>query len=124
MTSSNPIPTYIISVKLTDSTDSLWVRLYGENALPIMNGMTPDKFKQYLNLGDETREQEIKELLTSLNFRQFSVLVKPSVNDYNGQQSISFFGSKVFDFSYKKSNDFLIERLKIFEDKEDVKMED
>ena len=59
MVSPSPIPTYILSVKLTDSSGSLWIKIYGDSALPIMNNMTADKFKQYLDISDESREQEI-----------------------------------------------------------------
>ena len=124
MVSSSPIPTYILSVKLTDSSGSLWTKIYGDSALPMMNNMTADKFKQYLDISDESREQEIKDVLGNLNFKYFSVLIKPSVNNYQGQSSISYFGTKVYEFSNKKNNDFLIERLKTYIKKAEDNMED
>lgn len=124
MVSQSPVPTYILTVKLTDSSGSLWVKIYGDSALPVMNNMTADKFKQYLDISDESREQEIKDVLGSLNFKYYSVLIKPSFNEYNGQTSISYFGTKVYEFSNKKNNDFLIERLKTYIKKAEDKMHD
>lgn len=120
MTTQTPTPTYILSVKFSDGTGSIWVRVYGDSALPIMNQMTPEKFKVYLDLNEETREQEVKDQLNKLNHSAFSVMVKPSISEYNGQESLSYFASKVFDFSYKRNNDFLIERLTAYATKPDV----
>jgi replication factor A1 len=118
MTTTDPVPTYILSVKLVDTTGCLWTRVYGENAVPIMGNMTADKFKHFLELSDETREQEIKDQLKSVYFKSYSVLLKPSHNEYNGQTSLSYFASKVYDFSYKKNNDFLIQRIKSYTESE------
>jgi hypothetical protein len=120
MTTQTPKPTYILSVKFSDGTGSMWVRVYGDNALPIMKQMTPDKFKVYLDLSEESREQEVKDQLNKLNHASFSVMVKPSISEYNGQENLSYFASKVFDFSYKRNNDFLIERLTSYTDKPDI----
>lgn len=115
ITTATPVPTYILSVKFTDASGSLWARVHGDSALPIMKNMTPEKFKMYLDLGDESREQEVKEQLNQLCFNSFSILIKPSVSDYNGQQSLGFFASRVYDFSFKKNNDFAIQRLKAYQ---------
>lgn len=119
MTTAEPVPTYLLSVKLTDSTGSIWTRVHGDSAIPIMGNMKPEKFKNYLDLGDESRDQEIKDQLSAFNFKQFSVMLKPSMSEYNGQQSLNFFASKVYDYSFKKNNDFLIQRLKTFSEKAD-----
>lgn len=123
MTTANPIPTYMISVKLSDSTGSIWARVHGDSAVPIMGNTSAEKFKMYLDLGDESREQEIKEQLSSFYFNKFSIMLKPSMNEYNGQQSLNYFVSKVYDFSYKKNNDFLIQRLTQFTGKNETKTE-
>ena len=44
-------------------------------------------------------------------------MIKPSISDYNGQQSLGFFASRVYDFSFKKNNDFAIQRLKAYQRK-------
>ena len=119
LSSTTPIATYMLNVKLTDATDSAWVRVHGENALPIMGGITAKKFKtDYLSLNDDLREIEMREILNSLNFKEFSVLIRPSINEYNGNESLNFFASKAFNFSCKKNNDFLIERLNAYQRKE------
>ena len=89
-----------------------------------MGKMTADKFKQYLDINDESREQEVKGVLGGLNFKYFSILIKPSVNDYNGQTTISHIGTKVYEFSHKKNNDFLIQRLKSYMKKSSDEMAD
>ena len=122
MVSSSPIPTYILSVKLSDSSGSLWVKIYGDNATPIMGKMTADKFKQYLDISDESREQEIKDVIGELKFKYFSILIKPSISDYNGQTTISYMGTKTNEFSNKKCNDFLIKRLLTYQTKFDNSM--
>lgn len=89
-----------------------------------MNNMRPEKFKEYLDMKDESREQEIKDVFSSLMYKQYSVLVKPSMGEYNGQNSLNYAGTKVYDFSFKKNNDFLIDRLKKYKKKGDDHMQD
>lgn len=82
-----------------------------------MGDVTPEKFKLKLEENDETREVEIKEILNSLNFKQFSIQVKPTFNDYNGERSMSYFAQRVYTFSAQKNNDLLIHRLKAYQRK-------
>jgi len=89
-----------------------------------MGNISPEMFQKHLEQPDELREQEIKELLLGLNFKQFSVLIKPSISDYNNISTVSYLAQKVYDFSFKKNNEFLIDRLKTYSSKEDVQMED
>lgn len=119
LSSTNPVATYMINVKLTDATDFAWIRVHGESALPIMGGITAEKFKtDYLSLSDDLREIEMREILNSLNFKEFNVLIRPSISEYNGNENLNFFASKAFNFSCKKNNDFLIERLNAYQRKE------
>jgi replication factor A1 len=120
MTTNEPVATYILSCKIADSTGSMWVRVYGDAALPIMNQMTADKFREYLQMGEEVRENEVKEQLSRNTFGEYSFMIKPSVSEYNGQTSMSYFASKVYDYSYKKSSDFLMSRLQAYKDKPEI----
>ena len=122
MTSTSPVPTYILSVKVGDATGSLWIRVHGDTALPIMNNISAKDFNGILQQPDDAKEQEIKDTLGGLAFKEYSISLKPSISEYNGQMSTSYFAQRVFDFSSKKSNDFLIDRLYSYKRKEDIQV--
>ncbi|CAI2360853.1 unnamed protein product [Moneuplotes crassus] len=115
MSTSNPVPTYIITVKFTDGTGSIWTRIYGDNALPIMGNTKPEEVHKMFANDSEESNVEIRNFLNSLNFKEFSVMVKPSINSYNGQESLNYHGSNVKTYKPEKSNHFLLQRLSLFE---------
>lgn len=80
-----------------------------------MGNMKPEEFKEKMDLSEEVREQEIRDILQTQSFRKFSLMIKPTRNDYNNSQSINYFAQRVYDFSFKKNNNFLIQKLKAYQ---------
>lgn len=110
-----PIPTYIITAKLTDGTGSLWTRIYGDNALPIMGNTPPEEMHKMLQKEGEEANVEIRKFLNTLNFKEFSVMIKPSMNSYNGQETLNYNASSVRTVKPEKNNHFLLQRLAAYE---------
>jgi replication factor A1 len=116
MVTKNPVATYLITVKISDSTDSIWVKVYGDSARIVMGNLDPAKFKaDYLDQEGDDKTQHIKDKLMAMTFKQFSFSVKPSFSEYSGSQTVSYFANRVFELSHKKSNGFLIDRIKAYE---------
>ncbi|CAI2361170.1 unnamed protein product [Moneuplotes crassus] len=116
ITTNEPVPTYFISVKFTDGTGSLWTKVYGNNALEIMGNTQPDElFKMFQNEDDEEND-DVRKFLNTLNFKEYSVMIRPIINNYNGQESLNYLGSNIKTYSPEKNNHFLLQRLSLYQD--------
>ena len=106
------VPTYMLSARISDSSDSQFFNFY-RNEGTVLMGMPAEKLRDLKEQGDI---QVINEAYNDRIYRQFTFLVKVRMRPgYGGQeQKVDYVCCKVMPHSYKNENEMLLKRLKIY----------
>jgi Replication factor-A C terminal domain len=100
----NMIPTYMLTVKVSDASGTLYISFPRELGDPIM-GMSAKDFQEFKDRardsGENTYEQVIKNYLKdNVEFKTHHILVKGSADAYSrnpdGEQRFKFYAARVF----------------------------
>ncbi|CAI2359121.1 unnamed protein product [Moneuplotes crassus] len=131
---------YMLTARISDATDSLFVNLYRDNANPIMGGMTADEYSRFrednLTKVDEKIDQRtlalFKDKITSNYFKHHSILIRIKPEEHNNEIRFKYAGTtsikgnnpssndnKYIQFSFKKDNQNLLDRLECYSNKPD-----
>ena len=115
-------PTYMISAKISDFTDSLYINFTREHGEALI-GMPADAFKEKI---ESMTEEQTSDFFDQLMFRHFNILIKGRMETYMGEQRIRYFALKVLPAEGKpgvrhvqNENKSLLDRLKIYQDMPD-----
>lgn len=111
--------TYMISAKISDFTDSLYINFAREQGEAII-GMPAEAFK---TKSENMTSEELQEFFDSLMFRPFNIMIRGRMESYMGEQRVRYFAIKVLPREGPKSRQFLqneskslLERLNIYKD--------
>lgn len=85
-------PTYMITAKVSDFTDSIYVNFAREHGAALM-GMTAEEFKDFK---DSETEEKVQTYFDSLLFKTLNIMVKGKFEFFNGESRMRFFAVKVF----------------------------
>lgn len=95
-------PTYMITAKVSDFTDSIYVNFAREHGAALMGkfyqifidlGKSAEEFKQFK---EEETEDTVNAYFDQLLFKTFNIMVKGKFENFNGEQRMRFFAVKVF----------------------------
>ena len=104
-------PTYMITAKISDFTESIHVTFAREQGTQLM-GMTAQKFKDFK---ENNSEEVVQEYFDKLHFKTFNLMVKGKYSYYNGEQRMKYFVVKVFPHNVQSENKALLKRLAVYE---------
>ena len=111
----NCVPTYILTCKIADVSESNFVNFYRNEGTALM-GMTAEKLKDLKDQGDI---QVINEAYNDRLYRPYGFMLKVRPRSSYDCQSTNyqFVCVKVLPHSYKIANDMLLDRLASFKKK-------
>ena len=118
--------TYMMAAKIEDGTDTLFVNFYRNNAEPIMGGMTADEYYNFrlsCYRGPDKKEfnsELFKEKISENFYRNHSVLLKIRPEEHNKEIRYKFVGTKILEYSFKKDNWNLLDRLELYSNRDDT----
>lgn len=103
-------PTYMISAKISDFTDSIYVNFAREQGNFLMGKSASDfvKFKQ------SRSEDEVNEYFDSLMFKPLNLMIRGKLDQYQGNYKMRYFAIKAFDRNVKHENQSLLKRMEIY----------
>ena len=115
-------PTYMITAKVSDFTDSIYVNFAREHGAALMGkqsplsliycvGMTAEEFKEFK---ETETEEKMQMYFDSLLFKTFNVMVKGKFEFFNGENRMRFFAVKVFPHNVQAENRALLRRLELY----------
>lgn len=104
-------PTYMITAKISDFTESIHVTFAREQGTQLM-GMTAQEFMKFKN---NNTEEDVQEYFDKLHFKTYNLMVKGKYSYYNGEQRMKYFVVKVFPHNVQSENKALLKRLAIYE---------
>lgn len=105
-----PIPTYMVDAKLTDGTGSIFASFYADQGEQLFDGFTAKEFSDLQRYGTD---QEVKDKIEELLYKQIRVLVKARINNYGRDAgNIKWYGQKVMTYKMQSHNLDLISKLK------------
>jgi len=104
-------PTYMITAKISDFTESIFVNFAREHGAALM-GMTAEEFKEFR---ETESEQEVQNYFDSLLFKTFNIMVKGKFEFFNGENRMRYFAVKVFPHNVQAENRALARRLEMYE---------
>ena len=108
-----PVPTYMITAKVTDFTDSIYVNFTREHGTAVI-GMPADKFKEFRERQDD---DTIMNFMDSLLFRRMNIMVKAKLECYQGENRVRYFALKVFPCNMHSENKALLQRRASYSEK-------
>ena len=116
----NPEQIYMLTAKVGDLTDSIYINFYRNNADPIMGGMTAEEYNR-LRYEENMTVEKFKEKIDSNLYKQHSILVKAKQEQHMGEDvRLKFIGTKILDYSFKKENWNLLDRLDVYSTKPEI----
>jgi replication factor A1 len=115
---------YMLCAKINDASSSVFVNFYRSNAEPIMGGMTAAEYNA-IRPWDKNDLDGFKEVINSNFFKMHSILLKVRAEQYNDNEyRYKYVGTKVLDYSFKKDNWNLLDRLELYSEKPDLSEEE
>lgn len=103
-------PSYFMSAKISDFTDSVYVSFSNETATQLI-GMTAVEFKNFKDSNDEAK---VTEYLDSLMFKNLNLMIKGKLEYYNSEYKTRFFAVRAFPRNVKAENKALLKRLDVY----------
>jgi len=85
-------PTYMITAKISDFTESIYVNFAREHGTALM-GMKATEFKEFR---ENNTEEVVQNYFDSLLFKPFNIMVKGKYEYFNGENRMRYFAVKVF----------------------------
>jgi hypothetical protein len=104
-------PTYMITAKISDFTDSIYVNFARDQGKAIMGDMTAADFKK---MRDDEPEEKVQAFFDSLMFRPYNMMVKGKHEFFNNENRMRYFAVKVLPHSLQSENKALLRRLEIY----------
>lgn len=104
-------PTYMITAKISDFTESIYVNFAREHGNALM-GMDAAKFKEFR---ETESEETVQEFFDSLLFKTLNIMVKGKFEFFNGENRMRYFAVKVFPHNIQAENRALIKRLEMYQ---------
>jgi len=98
------MPTYMITAKISDFTESIHVIFARDQGTALM-GMTAQEFKEFK---DNNSEEVVQAYFDKLHFKTFNIMVKGKYEYYNGEQRMKYFVVKVFPHNVQAENRALL----------------
>ena len=99
------IPTYFFAARIEDLSDSLTVMFARDNGVPILGGLTPSQFRDFLETETAEpselfdRSEVVSSFLNSLLVsRDYSILLKAKYETFQGENKLRYFAVKVTPF--------------------------
>ena len=116
----NPEQIYMLTAKVGDLSDSIFVNFYRNNAEPIMGGMTAEEYNK-MRFEEGMTIEKFKEKIESNFYKQHSILLKAKPEQHMSDDvRFKFIGTKILDYSFKKENWNLLDRLECYSAKPDI----
>ena len=84
---SNPVPSYILNLKLNDCTSSLFGTCFREDATAFL-GLNPQDFSEKFSVIED--ENDLRDYFSDRLYKQYKILVKAQLNEYNDESSIRY----------------------------------
>ena len=103
-------PTYMITAKISDFTESIYVNFAREHGAALM-GMSAEEFKEFR---ETESEENIQNYFDSLLFKTFNIMVKGKFEYFNGENRMRYFAVKVFPHNVQAENRALLKRLEMY----------
>jgi len=103
-------PTYMITAKISDFTESIYVNFAREHGTALM-GMTAEEFKGFK---ENESEEKVQAYFDSLLFKTFNIMVKGKFEHFNGESRMRYFAVKVFPHNVQAENRALLKRLDMY----------
>lgn len=105
-------PTYMITAKISDFTESIYVNFAREHGTALM-GMKAQEFKEFK---ENNSEEVVQSYFDSLHFKPFNIMVKGKYEFFNGENRMRYFAVKVFPHNVQAENRALLRRLDMYKD--------
>ena len=100
----------MVDAKLTDGTGSIFASFYADQGEQLFDGFTAKEFSDLQRYGTD---QEVKDKIEELLYKQIRVLVKARINNYGRDAgNIKWYGQKVMTYKMQSHNLDLISKLK------------
>jgi replication factor A1 len=103
-------PTYMISARISDFTESIYVNFAREHGAALM-GMKAEEFKEFK---ENHSEQEVQNFFDSLLLKPFNIMVKGKYEMFNNEYRMRYFAVKVFPHNVQAENKALLKRLEMY----------
>ena len=103
-------PTYMITARISDFTDSIYVNFAREHGAALM-GMKAEEFKEFK---ENKSEEEVQAYFDSLLFKPLNIMIKGKFEFFNGENRMRYFAVKVFPHNTGQENRALLKRLEIY----------
>lgn len=104
------LPTYMITAKISDFTESIYVNFAREHGTALM-GMKAEEFKEFK---ENESEEKVQAYFDSLLFKTFNIMVKGKFEYFNGEMRMRYFAVKVFPHNVQAENRALVRRLDMY----------
>ena len=104
-------PTYMITARISDFTESIYVNFAREHGTALM-GMKAEEFKDFK---ENNSEDVVQSFFDSLLFKSFNIMVKGKYEYFNGENRMRYFAVKVFPHNVQAENRALLKRLEMYE---------
>lgn len=104
--------TYMLLVKIADSTDFMFVNIYSDQAQQLLDGFPAEECHALMDQGNR---KQVEERLEEFTQKRFWITVKAKVNEFNEETKIKYTGEKIFpNVSWAMKNVELLKKLKTF----------
>lgn len=106
---TDPNPTYMLTGKITDSTGSIFVKLYGDQAKQVM---APTTEQQYLvaKQASANDEKELKDLLSSKYYKNFTFMISAKQSQFSTGR-IDYSAIRVYPGNFREANGTMLKHL-------------
>jgi len=104
------VPTYMVSAKISDISETVFVNFYREQGTQIM-GITAERLKAIKDEGDI---QVINDAYQDRHYKHFELSIKAKQRNHQDDYRPSFFAVKVFAHSFYHENQVLLKRLELY----------
>ncbi len=109
-TSDTYTPTFMITAKITDFTDAIFVNFAREHGTALM-GMSAHEFRE---MRENSDDEALAHFFDTLLFRQFNIMIKGKFEYYQGENRMRYFAVKVIQHSTASENKALLKRLNMY----------
>lgn len=95
------------------------MNFYRNNAEPILGGMTAETFHEF-RTENLSNLEKVKDKIETNYFKHHSILLKVRPEQHNDEIRFKYVGAKILDYSFKKENWNLLDRLEIYDTKSEI----
>lgn len=97
-TFDHAVPTYMITAKIADFTDSIYVNFARDHGTALMGGLTALDFTE---LRQNSDDHSLNSFFDTLLYRPYNIMVKGKFEFYQGENRMRYFAVKIVEYNIR-----------------------